>query len=345
MDTLTHLVLGAVTGELTARNQIGRKALALGAAAQYLPDVDVVAALWIDPAQNLMVHRGITHSFFFVVTGSLVLAWCSRGIFARSNLSWCFWIGFFGLQLSLHIFIDAFNAYGAGWLEPFGNEKISFHALYVFDPAFALPLLIALLIVLFSKNVTMRRRYALAGVSVAGLYLITAFCMQWITRNKVQAELERNAIGYDKILVTPAPLSSLLFFVAAADEAGFHTAHVSVFDKRDSIRFQFFPRNEHLLRQVREMSAVRSLKEFSNGFYTIERWGDTLVFNDLRFGQMRGWVNPKERFVFHYFVDYPEANTLVMQRGRFAGWDKETIRGLFIRMFGGTVSRADENKK
>jgi len=30
---------------------------------------------------------------------------------------------------------------------------------------------------------------------------------------------------------------------------------------------------------------VMDLKTFSQGYYTVEKWKDTLVFNDLRFGQ------------------------------------------------------------
>jgi len=79
---------------------------------------------------------------------------------------------------------------------------------------------------------------------------------------------------------------------------------------------------------------VQDLIRFSQGFYTIENWGDTLVFNDLRFGQIIGWHDPKERFVFHYFLQLPDANTLVIQRGRFAKWNWETTRSLIRRMRG-----------
>ena len=59
------------------------------------------------------------------------------------------------------------------------------------------------------------------------------------------------------------------------------------------------------------------LKTFSQGFYTVEHWGDTLVFNDLRFGQINGWEDPKSRFAFHYYLSHPNDNDLIVQRGRF----------------------------
>jgi inner membrane protein len=66
----------------------------------------------------------------------------------------------------------------------------------------------------------------------------------------------------------------------------------------------------------------------------VEKWNDTLVFNDLRFGQIIGWEEPTERFVFHYFLSHPEDNKLVVQRGRFSGWTRSTPQRLLQRIRG-----------
>jgi inner membrane protein len=66
----------------------------------------------------------------------------------------------------------------------------------------------------------------------------------------------------------------------------------------------------------------------------VEQWGDTTVFNDLRFGEMRGWEDPKARFVFHYFLTNPGGNELVVQRGRFAGWGRHTLGAMVRRIKG-----------
>jgi inner membrane protein len=67
----------------------------------------------------------------------------------------------------------------------------------------------------------------------------------------------------------------------------------------------------------------------------VEKWGgDTLVLNDLRFGQIIGWKDPKEKFVFHYFLQYPDDNKLVVQRGRFAKWDWSVVEALWRRIKG-----------
>ncbi|MFZ4770227.1 MAG: hypothetical protein ACOYLO_08610 [Ferruginibacter sp.] len=79
---------------------------------------------------------------------------------------------------------------------------------------------------------------------------------------------------------------------------------------------------------------LQKLIRFSQQFYTVEKWNDTLVFNDLRFGQIIGWQYPKGKFVFYYFLQYPEENKLVVQRGRFAGWNQQTAISLFLRIKG-----------
>jgi len=65
-----------------------------------------------------------------------------------------------------------------------------------------------------------------------------------------------------------------------------------------------------------------------------KKWGDTLVFNDLRFGQIMGWQDPKGKFVFHYFLKDSADNALVVQRGRLEGWNKDAFNSLLKRIKG-----------
>ena len=78
------------------------------------------------------------------------------------------------------------------------------------------------------------------------------------------------------------------------------------------------------------------LLRFSQGYYTLERWKDKnkVVFNDLRFGQMKGWEFPQAHFVFHYFLQAPGDNKVIVQRGRFAGWNMQTFRNFVRRIRG-----------
>src|SRR5688500_12917839 len=138
MDSLTHFAIGACIGEAFAGKKIGKKAMLMGAAAQSLPDIDFIATLWLDPVHDLIGHRGFTHSILFAVMATPVLSWIAENVEKKNILSFMRWNYFFAIQIFMHLFLDAFNAYGVGWFEPFNHIRVSFHILYVADPLFSI---------------------------------------------------------------------------------------------------------------------------------------------------------------------------------------------------------------
>jgi inner membrane protein len=152
--------------------------------------------------------------------------------------------------------------------------------------------------------------------------------------SNVQAQLSRQNVMYHRHFTSPTPLNTWLWYVVAEADSGYYVGYRSVFDRTDSLPLTFFARNEKLLGHMKNDHAVRQLKKFSRGYYTIEKRSDTLVFNDLRFGQIAGWQNPRAPFIFHYFLNFPDANLLVMQRGRFASWNREALRTFTDRIRG-----------
>ena len=146
--------------------------------------------------------------------------------------------------------------------------------------------------------------------------------------------LNERSISYSRYFTTPAPLQNWLWYVVAGNDEGYYVGFRSLFDKSRSMELTYFPRNDSLLVPVKDHRDIQDLIRFSQDFYTVEYYRDTLVFNDLRFGQMIGWYDPKGKFVFHYYIQHPEDNDLVVQRGRFAGWNKETAQ-TFVRRIKG----------
>ncbi len=343
MDSFTHIVLGAVVGEVAGGKQLGRRAMLIGAAVQYLPDIDVVAALWLHPAENLMVHRGITHSLFFILVAGGVLTLFARKV--RPGLGFWFWARFFFIQLLTHIFIDSFNAYGVGFFEPFHDHKYSFNTLYVADPFFTVWSLAAVVALLFATSPHVRKAWAIAGIACSIMYLGYGIYNKSVVVEKVNAALASDGTRVSRMLVTPTPLNSWLWFVAVGSDDSYKIGHVSVFDQENATNFRTVPIREELLSQSEYPETVSALHRFSQGYFVVEQWSDTLVYNDLKFGQMKGWENPDNRFVFHYFVNYPDQNMLVMQRGRFAGWTTETVKRMGKRIFTPGPSRADGSRK
>jgi len=306
-----------------------------GILAQSIPDIDFMASFWLNTSENLLAHRGFTHSilFAFIIVPAFALA--ADHWHRPHNIRFSKLILFFALQVGIHITLDAFNSYGVGWFEPFSHQRISFNLLFVADPFFSICLGIGAMALILLKPLDKRRKFWLRfGLFFPALYISYTFFNKAIIEKDVQHAFQQQHIEYKNYFTTPTPLNNWLWYVVAANDSGYHIGFRSVFDKKPGINFTWFPRNDSLLKPVKDHQDVHYLLRFARGFYTVEKWNDTLVFNDLRFGQITGWSNPKSRFVFHYFLMKPDDNKLVVQRGRFEGWNRQTTNALITRIKG-----------
>ncbi|MBN9381566.1 MAG: metal-dependent hydrolase [Chitinophagaceae bacterium] len=335
MDSITHIALGAIIGDALAGRQLGKKAMLLGAVAQSLPDVDFIAGFWLDTAHDVMAHRGITHSLLFVAVVAVLFAWVGRRIWRGAGMSFGHWLLFAALELFIHIFIDAFNAYGTGWFEPFSHYRVSFNILFVADPFFSIwPGISFLVLLILRRGSRWRGFWIRFGLILSCCYLYYCLLNKYrIDRWAVQS-LEAHQIHYKRYFTTPTPLNNWLWYIVAEDSTGYHTGYLSLLTRVRKVQYHYFPRNDSLLNVLRSRGDVRALMRFCQGYYTAEQWGDTLVFNDLRFGQIRGWEDGQARFVFHYYLHQPGDNEVILQRGRFAGWNRQTFR-TFVRKIEG----------
>lgn len=123
-------------GEAFAGKTVGKKAMLWGVLAQSIPDIDFIASLWLNTSDNLLAHRGFTHSILFCLLLTPVIASLAYHIHKPHNITLLKWVLFIGSAISIHLFLDAFNNYGVGWFEPFSQERISFDTIYVADPFF-----------------------------------------------------------------------------------------------------------------------------------------------------------------------------------------------------------------
>jgi inner membrane protein len=335
MDSLTHIALGAVIGEALAGRKLGRKAMPLGVVAQSLADIDFIAGMWLDTAHDVMAHRGITHSLLFAVVVALLFAWAGRRLWRGAGMSFGWWFLFAALELFTHIFIDAFNAYGTGWFEPFSHYRVSFNVLFVVDPFFSIWLGVSFLaLLIIRRNSRWRGFWIRFGLILSCCYLYYCLLNKYRIDRWATQSLQAHQIHYKRYFTTPTPLNNWLWYIVAEDSAGYHTGYLSLLTRVRKVQYSYFPRNDSLLNVLRSREDVRELMKFCQGYYTAEQWGDTLVFNDLRFGQIRGWEGGPSRFVFHYYLHQPGDNQVILQRGRLSGWNGQTFR-TFVRKIEG----------
>jgi inner membrane protein len=335
MDSLTHLVLGAAIGEAVLGKKIGRKAMLLGAIADTLPDFDVFASPCVTHAQQLMVHRGITHSFLFAIVIALLLGWLFSKWFKKTDVSQKEWTLLFFLGMFTHDIIDAMTCYGTGWFEPFSSYRVSFNNIFVADPFYTVPFLICVLVALIAKNGSPTRvKWNKAGLIISSFYLLFTLINKWHVRSTVENSLAKQKIISSDFVTTPTPLNNFLWMSYAADNTGFWFGYYSVFDKKDTIDFYHVNRNEALLKSFENDSEVKILKQFSQGYYCITKNEDSIYFNDIRFGQVGGWDKPDSSFVFSFKLNKQADNSMALNRSKFKGSYAEAIVSLTNRIKG-----------
>jgi len=335
MDSITHITLGAIIGEAMLGKSLGKKAMLLGAVAQFCPDGDVAASLWLSPVDNLLAHRGFTHSFLFIGLATVSFGLLADRWHRRQSIFIHSWFLFFSSQMLIHVLLDALNAYGVGWLEPFNHMRISFNTIFVADPFFSVWIGIAFVALLFiNQNSASRLKWVAFALIMSSGYLLYCVFNKLTIDSDVKKMLSRQHISYQRYFTTPTPFNNWLWYVVAEDERGYYTGYRSVFDTSPTLSLEYFPKQDSLLEGVDDHEALQRLQRFSKGFYTIEQKEGKLIFNDLRFGQSAGWHSPAAPFVFYYYLEHPKENLMVIQRGRFAGWNAESVKSLWTRIQG-----------
>jgi inner membrane protein len=82
MDSLTQIILGAAVGEVVLGRKVGNRAMLWGGVAGTIPDFDVIiGSLFMNEINGLAFHRAITHSIFFAVVFSFLIAYYTNWIY------------------------------------------------------------------------------------------------------------------------------------------------------------------------------------------------------------------------------------------------------------------------
>lgn len=334
MDSLTHIVLGAAIGEAVLGKKIGRKAMLMGAIADTIPDLDVFASPCFSEAEQLLVHRGITHSFFFVILMSIFLGWIVDKWQKKDNVGFKGWTLLFFLGMLSHILLDSLTAYGTAWFEPFSNYRVSFNTIFVADPFYTLPFLVCVLIAIIAKNGSPKRiRWNKIGLWISSAYLLFTIFNHVHVKDVMHTSFEEQGLVADEFEITPTPLNNFLWMAYTRDATGTHIGYYSVFDKTKDIYYYHVNRNDSLLDPYKDDPEVELLKRFSMGHYTVSL-NDGVYFNDIRFGQVGGWDGPQEGFAFAYKLDSKNSGERALDRGRMKMSLGEAFEALVERIKG-----------
>lgn len=179
MDPLTHALAGATLAWAATGSRLGRRAIAIGAVAALLPDVDVFIRSAADPLLAIEHHRGFTHSLLFVPVGGVIAA---MPFAAHSRRRWAAMAGI--LAYGSHTLLDAATTYGTQWFWPFSSYRVGLDIISIIDPIFTLITLTGIIAAFASRH-----RLAVTTLALAVLWL----GMGWVQRERATAAQVRIA--------------------------------------------------------------------------------------------------------------------------------------------------------
>lgn len=234
MDSLSQIVLGAsVQGSILGKYQ-GRKAYLYGAILGTIPDLDVLLH-YGDPVSNMTYHRGFSHSLFVLTALGLGGAWLLSRYHQWRNmpLPYSFRRLAFAMTLALttHPILDSFTVYGTQLFwplqEPLQMTPISIASMFIIDPLYTIPLLIAMIVGLIKgRNLSLFKtglfadcqRFAMWMLIVSSGYLLLSVGLKYYAQS--QAEQTLAAAGVDNIvrIKTMPVLPTILMWRTLAED-------------------------------------------------------------------------------------------------------------------------------
>ncbi|WP_106419677.1 metal-dependent hydrolase [Salinicola tamaricis] len=245
MDSLTQACLGAaVAGVVMPR--LGRRALLLGAALGSLPDLDV-AIDYGDAVADYTRHRGFSHSLLVLTALATLLAGlASRWRRSREIASFTHWWWLFALCLLTHPLLDAFTTYGTQLLWPLPLPPVSWHSLFIIDPAYTLPLLIGVIVFAIRP----RRRPLSIALGLSCAYIGFSLGAQAFVESRVKSALAARGLAQAPMLVQPAPLTTLLWRVTVIDQGQALEGWVGLLDGDAPVTLNSWPLGDNTWRQA-----------------------------------------------------------------------------------------------
>jgi inner membrane protein len=330
LDSLTQIVLGAAVGEAVLGRKIGNKAMLYGAIAGTIPDLDVLASFFTDTVSALEIHRGFTHSVFFSVLFAPILAFIVTKYETYKNFkNWTFL--FFWVFIT-HPILDAQTTWGTQLFWPL-DIRLAFKNIFVVDPLYTLPFLVFLILAMFQKRATKKRRfYNNLGLGISSSYLVLTIILKGVSYQKFTKELTLQNINYITIKTKPTPLNTILWTANVETKNSFFIGNSSFFDQH-AIHFSEYPKNHYLLGDIVKQKTKRMIA-ISKGWYTINKKDNNLYFNDLRFGVLS--IQPDAtNFVFKYKIEIATDGTpFFLEEPKEKSDGKKLLLDLWVRIKG-----------
>lgn len=285
MDSVTHLFYGGVIAAAIAPKQHRRAALLAGMALNTLPDLDVLPLLLSDdPVVRMTCHRAATHSWLVMP----LVAWALWAFFrrrggrvAQAPTRW--WWAIFACLMA-HPLLDSFTIYGTQLLWPLPVRPLMWGSLFIIDPLFTLPWLLAFALAMAAGARRWGGRALAAGIALGVGYLGWSLAAKSAVERAAARSLATLGLADAPRFSVPMPFNTLLWQVTAMTPDGFVVGERSLVADRGPMRFTAYPSDVAALAEAGDVPVVRRLRWFNHGFMKAQVRDGVLVLSDLRMG-------------------------------------------------------------
>lgn len=330
MDSFTQIVLGVAVAEVCAGKQLQNRVFLYGTILGTIPDLDVVVGKFLNPIDGVMIHRGMSHSLLFFLLLSPILGWCisqlekQRIPFKRASwmVFWC---------LFTHVLLDMFTSWGTQILWPF-PYRFALKTIFVIDPLYTLPLLIALVLVWRSKGYQLRAKYVRRGLYFSSAYLVLSCSIKLFAVYQFEKALTVQNITYNELIVKPTAFNLILWNANVATKDGYLLSDYSLLDTKP-IAFTAYSKNKTLEATLKNNADFKKLQIISEGWYLLTQYNGKVYCNDLRFGLLNDNPNTPQ-FAFSYqFITTPQGlKAIEVPKAKRDG--KALLKKIFTRLQG-----------
>ena len=330
MDSFTQIALGIAVAEVCAGKQLKNKTFLYGAILGTLPDLDVLVGMFLNPVDAVLIHRGISHSLFLFLLVSPLFGWLISklekdkiSIMRATNMA--FW------GLFTHVLLDMFTSWGTQILWPL-EQRFALKTIFVIDPFYTIPLVIAIVYVWKTNNESFRYKYIIRGLLISSSYLLLSCFIKLYAVSQFEKALKNQGIQYSEIIVKPTAFNLILWNANIATNDNYLLSDYSLFDTQ-AISFVAYNKNNVLEKQLIGNPDFEKLKKASEGWYIISQKGEDLYFNDLRFGLLNDKpTNPQFAFSYQFVQNNSEMHAKEVPKSKSDG--KRLLQKIFTRLKG-----------
>jgi inner membrane protein len=238
-------------------------------------------------------------SFYTLVPTVLLGLWFAQKLwndywknsFSEVQAPYLTWVSLFFWSIFTHPILDCFTNWGTQIWQPFSDMRVQWCTVSVVDPICTLPFGFAVLIASrFANNSKTRSLINWAGlVWFCGYLCIYTLWHKQTVNSTWRETLDKKGIKYSRIYTNPSLFNNIVWTSLAETDSAYYWGLYGFNDKKPGYnKISKIPKTQELLNTIPEDDRANYfLKWFSDGFYNIKPYnGDTLQFNDLRFGLM-----------------------------------------------------------